>query len=38
MDGNEEGILWNESEEDENVSSECKEDVVTESGASATDW
>jgi len=38
MEGTEEGVLWNESEEDGNVSSECEDDVSTESGDSATDW
>jgi hypothetical protein len=38
MEGTEEGMLWNESEEDGNVSSECVDDVSTERGDSDTDW
>jgi hypothetical protein len=38
MEGTEEGMLWNESEADGKVSSECVDDVGTERGDSATDW
>jgi hypothetical protein len=38
MEGTEEGMLWNKSVEDGNVSSECEDDVGTESGDSATYW
>jgi len=37
MEGTE-GGMWNESEEDGNVRSECEDDVGTQSGDSATDW
>jgi hypothetical protein len=40
FDGTEDDTLWNGSEEDGNVRSECEEDEVTdfEDGASDTDW
>jgi hypothetical protein len=40
MDGTEDGTLWNNSEEDGNVRSECEEDESTdcEDGDSDTDW
>ena len=40
MDGTDDDMLWNGSEEDGNVSSECGEDEGTDSedGDSDTDW
>ena len=40
MDGTDDNVLWNSSEEEENVRSECEEDEGTfcEGGDSDTDW
>jgi len=38
MEETEEGMLWNQSVEDGNASSECGDYVGTKSGDSATDW
>jgi hypothetical protein len=40
VDGTDDDMLWNDSEEDGNVRSECEEDEGTdcEDGASDTDW
>ena len=40
VDGTDDGMLWNGSEEDRNVSSECEEDEGTdcEDGESDSDW
>ena len=40
MGGTDNNMLWNGSEEDENVRSECEVDEVTdcEDGGSDTDW
>jgi hypothetical protein len=39
VDGMDDGVLWNDSKEDEGVSSECeKEGTDCEDGDSDTDW